>query len=146
MIDQLCADKWELTELANKLFIYTDEREWKKLMDEVFMPAIWFDMTSSGGEAAELPAHQVCDLWRIGFTGLDSIHHQAGNYIISVDGENADIFGYAIAMHYKKDTTRGNTRTFTGSYDLKAKKSANGWRLSQFKYNLKYNDGNISLE
>jgi hypothetical protein len=34
----------------------------------------------------------------------------------------------------------------TGSYDLKAQQTANGWRLIQFKYNLKYADGNLTLE
>jgi hypothetical protein len=146
MDNRLYVDKLDLAELANKLFMYTDEREWQKLLDEVFLPVIWFDMTNSGGDRAELPSHQVCDLWRIGFTGLDSIHHQAGHYLISVDGENADIYGYAIAIHYKKNTTAGNTRTYAGSYDLKAKRSPEGWRISQFKYNLKFTYGNINLE
>lgn len=140
-------DKLELTELANKLFMYCDGRQWQQLLDEVFTREIFFDMTSAGGgEAAVLPAHQVCDMWRIGFAGLDAVHHQAGHYIITVENDEGIIFGYAVATHYRKASTQGKSRSFTGSYDLKAERTPNGWRLSQFKYNLKFVDGNISLE
>ena len=46
----------------------------------------------------------------------------------------------------KKGASKGNTRSFTGSYDLKAEKTNRGWRLSQFKYNLKFIDGNVDME
>ena len=85
-------------------------------------------------------------MWEAGLGGLDAIHHQAGHYLITVQGNKADIFGYGIASHYKKAAAKGNTRTFVDSYDLKAERSAEGWRLSQFKFNLKYMEGNASLE
>lgn len=140
-------DKIELTELANKLFMYCDAQKWDLLVNEVFTQEIHFDMTSAGaGEPAELPARQVCDMWRLGFTGLDAIHHQAGHYLITLQGEEADIYGYALAFHYRKEAIKGQSRTFVGSYDLKATWTSKGWRISKFKYNLKFIDGNASLE
>jgi len=141
---QEMSDKIELTELANKVFMYTDAQQWEKLLNEVFCDEVWFDM--GGGEAKSLHAADICEMWRHGFLGLDAVHHQAGHYLVSLDHSNADIYGYAIATHYKKAATKGNTRTYTGSYDLKATRTDKGWRLSQFKYNLKYIDGNASLE
>ncbi|MFT3678958.1 MAG: nuclear transport factor 2 family protein [Ferruginibacter sp.] len=139
--------KIALTELANKLFMYCDAQQWDKLLDEVFTPTIWFDLSSAGGgEPQNMKAEDVCKMWEAGFVGLDAVHHQAGHYIISVHNDKADIYGYAVAAHYKKEAVKGNTRTFTGSYDLKAQLGSNGWRLTQFKYNLKYIDGNTSLE
>ena len=140
-------DKFELVELANKLFMYCDNRDWQRLLDEVFVTEIFFDMTSAGGgEAALLPATEVCNLWRLGFTGIDAIHHQAGHYLVTVEGDQATIFGYAIAQHFKRAAVKGHTRSFVGSYDLKAERTKKGWRLSQFKYNLKFMDGNVAMD
>ena len=140
------AEKIELTELANKLFMYTDAREWQKLLDEVFTENVWFDMSSAGSGVAQfLPAKEICHMWQKGFEDLDAVHHQAGHYLISIMGENANIYAYAVATHYKQNATNGKTRTFFGSYDLEAKSTAKGWRLSKFKYNLKYIDGNAML-
>jgi len=139
--------KQSLTELANKLFMYTDAQQWSMLIQEVFENDLWFDMKSAGGgEPKQLPAIAICDMWKQGFEGLDAVHHQAGHYLITLQGETASIYAYAVASHYKKAATKGQTRSMVGSYDLKAQQTPNGWRLTQFKYNLKYADGNLSLE
>lgn len=139
--------KVELAELANKLFMYTDAREWQKLMDEVFTEDVLFDMSSAGGDTPKtLRAKEICDTWKEGLKDLDAVHHQAGHYIIKVNGDSADIYAYAVATHYKKSSTKGNSRAFVGSYDLRAVNTYNGWRLSSFKYNLKYIDGNVNLD
>jgi len=147
-MDQSSAfDKIELQELANKLFMYTDARDWDKLPGEVFSEIVWFDMKSAGGgEPKEIPATDICEIWRRGFAGLDAVHHQAGHYLIDIKENEATMFAYAIAIHFKQAAKTEKTRTFVGSYDLKATRTANGWRLSQFKYNLKFIDGNVSLE
>jgi len=144
MANQEISDKIELAELANKLFMYTDAQHWKKLMADVFTHEVLFDMGS--GEEKKLFATEICEMWRQGFIGLDAVHHQAGHYLITVNADNADIYGYAVAIHYKKTASHGSSRIFVGSYDLKATRTDRGWRLSQFKYNLKFIDGNSSLE
>lgn len=139
-------DKIELQELANKLFMYTDAQDWEQLQAEVFAGQVWFDMRSAGGgEPRQLAAREICALWAEGFKELDSVHHQAGHYLVEISGEEAAIFGYAVAWHYRGAATRGKSRTFVGSYDLKAVRSPEGWRLTAFKYNLKFIDGNAAL-
>lgn len=136
-----------LTELANKLFMYTDAQQWSLLIEEVFAKDVWFDMQSAGGgEPGEIAAIAICDMWKDGFRELDAVHHQGGQYLITLKDQTADIYAYAVATHYKKAATKGQTRVMTGSYDLKAQRTSNGWRLTQFKYNLKYIDGNLTLE
>jgi hypothetical protein len=138
----------EVIEVTNKLFIYTDYQQWDKLLSDVFTKQVYFDMESAGGgKAGELKAQEICNTWKKGFEGLDSIHHQAGNYIIKFDSEEieADIVCYAIAIHYKNAATQGKTREFVGSYELRAVLTDEGWRLSGFKYNLKYISGNADL-
>lgn len=139
-------EKIELQELANRLFMYTDAQDWKGLEEEVFAGELWFDMRSAGGgEPRTMTARDICALWEEGFKDLDSVHHQAGHYLVDISGEEATIFGYAVALHYKGAATQGKTRTFVGSYDLKAVRGPLGWRLASFKYNLKFIDGNAAL-
>ena len=141
------ADKLEITELVNKLFMYCDERRWEDLCREVFTTELWFDMTSAGaGEAGTVTAADLCRMWDQGFEGLDAIHHQAGHYLIQIEDDEADIYAYAVATHYKRAARNGPIRTFTGSYNLEAVRTDKGWRLDLFRYNLKYTDGNPTLE
>jgi hypothetical protein len=138
----------EIIELANKLFIYTDHFQWPQLLEEVFTEEVYFDMSSAGGgDPAKLKATQICDNWQKGLADLDAVHHQAGNYIvIQPDANTAHVFCYAIALHYKKSATQGQTREFVGSYDLSFVLTDVGWRISGFKYNMKYINGNVELK
>jgi hypothetical protein len=141
------ADKLELQELANKLFMYTDGKQWDLLMEEVFATDVWFDMKSAGGgEPSSVKASAICEMWDKGFEPLDAVHHQAGHYLIKAEDSNAEIFAYAVALHYRKAAVNGKSRSFVGSYDLKAVRTDKGWRLNQFRYNLKFIDGNAMLE
>jgi SnoaL-like domain len=138
----------ELIELANKLFIYTDHQQWAKLCDEVFAEHILFDMSSLGaGEPKQLSALEICKMWETGFSGIDAIHHQSGNFLVNFVSDNsADIYCYAIAIHFKNAATKGKTRQFVGSYNLHAVLTDIGWRLDSFKYNVKFVEGNAELK
>ncbi len=135
----------EIIETVNKLFVYTDQQEWKKLQDEVFTKSVLFDMSSLGMEVENTTAKAICETWQKGFVGLDAVNHLAGNYIINVKREQADVFAYATATHYKKTAKKGTTREFVGTYDLHIVQTKNGWRIDSFKYTLKYATGNADL-
>ena len=134
-----------IIEIANKLFIYTDQREWGKLQSEVFTETVHFDMSSLGAEVTNKTSQEICNDWNVGFEGVDSINHLAGNYLVSIDGNSAELFCYATATHYKEAATNGKTREFVGTYELGLEQTVNGWRINQFKYNLKYMNGNMDL-
>lgn len=140
-------DKQQLTELANRLFMYTDARNWTGLQNEVFTPMVYLDMQSNGGAPpATVTAKSITDGWNQNFQILDELHHQGGHYLITVTGDQADLFGYAVATHYRAAATNGKTRTFVGDYDMKAERTSSGWRLNYLKYNLKYSEGNLTLD
>ena len=139
-----------IIELVNKLFVYTDSQQWHKLLKEVFKEKVFFDMSSMGDEPAkELMATEICEMWRKGFAGIDQVHHQSGNFIVTFKGDvevvEADVFCYSIASHFKQTATKGKTRELVGSYELHASFTDLGWRLDSFKYNLKYVNGNSEL-
>jgi len=142
----MLSERERIVELCNKLFIYTDYREWDRLKSEVFTTDVYHDSSSLSGEKPQnMPAAALCDQWRKGLEGLDAVHHQSGNYMINITEGAADIFCYATALHYKEHAKKGNTRQFVGSYHLHATYTPMGWRLDRFQYNLKYIDGNKEL-
>jgi hypothetical protein len=138
----------ELIELANKLFIHTDYRQWSKLLSDVFTETVLFDMSSLGaGDPAQLRAVDICNMWEKGFAGIDSVHHQSGNFLVDFrSDDSADIYCYAIAIHFKEAATQGKTREFVGSYDLHAVLTDIGWRIDGFRYNVKFVTGNVELK
>ena len=135
----------EITEVTNKLFVYTDEQLWDKLIDEVFSGKVLFDMSSLGGENMETTAENICAIWKKGFEGIDAVNHLAGNYLIQINDDTGSAFAYATATHYKSSATKGKTREFVGTYNIGLIKNESGWRINQFKYNLKYATGNSDL-
>ncbi|HEY1869964.1 MAG TPA: nuclear transport factor 2 family protein [Chitinophagaceae bacterium] len=134
-----------IVETVNKLFVYTDLQEWNKLQAEVFTENVFFDMSSLGGEKKNTTARDICETWKKGFAGIDSVNHLAGNYIIEMAGQTANAFAYATATHYRKAAVNGTTRDFIGSYEIHLAKTEKGWRINQFRYNLKFTTGNIDL-
>lgn len=136
----------QIIEIVNKLFIYTDEQKWDQLQNEVFTKEIWFDMSSMGGEAKDITAKEVCEMWQKGFEGIDAVNHLSGNHLVTIDGADAEVFAYATATHYKKAAQQGNTRTFVGTYNIHLMQTQHGWRINAFKYNLKYVEGNMELK
>ena len=135
----------EIVEVINKLFVYTDMQEWEKLQDEIFSNDVLFEMSSPGGEKSETTSKAICEMWRKGFEGIDAINHLAGNYLVQVHDTVATVFAYATATHYKASATKGKTREFVGTYNISLMKHGIGWRIYEFKYNLKYATGNIDL-
>jgi hypothetical protein len=137
----------QIIEIVNRLFVYTDYREWQKLQTEVFTPTVLFDMSSLGaGAPKDLAAAEICAMWESGFAGIDAVHHHSGNFMVTVNGEAATVYCYAIASHYKAAATQGQTREFIGSYDLGLEQTAGGWRINSFRYNVKYTRGNMELK
>lgn len=139
----------EVIEVVNKLFIYTDYQHWSKLLAEVLTETVYFDMSSLGaGAGKKLKATEIADMWKAGFAGIDAVHHQSGNFLVTFkkDALEADVFCYAIASHFKSTATQGKTREFVGNYDLHVVLTDLGWRIDSFTYNVKYINGNAELK
>jgi hypothetical protein len=142
---QLLTDQNNVIAEANRLFICTDNRNWQCVKD-IFAPEVLFDMTSlTGGQPSKLALQQIIDSWEQGLKNLKAIHHQAGNYQVTLKGNEADLFCYGIAFHYLPNPSNQNTRTFVGSYNFHLIRTDAGWKIDRFKFNLKYIDGNKDL-
>ncbi|MDX1823190.1 MAG: nuclear transport factor 2 family protein [Thiohalomonadales bacterium] len=139
-------DHNQIVETINQLFIATDNRDWTRVK-HCFAPSVHFDMSSLGaGEAVQLTPDDIVAMWETGLKPLKAIHHQAGNHLVNIAGDKANAFCYGIASHYLPNKTNINTRTFVGSYDFEFVRDEKNWRITSFRFSLKYIDGNQDLE
>jgi len=140
------ADKAQVIDTINDLFIATDNRDWSKVLD-CFSSEVLFDMSSlTGQEAVSLSPQEIVNSWEEGLRPLRAVHHQAGNYRVRIDGDEAQAFCYGIAFHYLPNPSGKNMRVFVGSYDFHLRREGDRWRIDQFRFNLKFIDGNLDLE
>jgi hypothetical protein len=136
----------DIIDRINELFVATDDKAWPRVR-ACFAHSVLFDMSSLTGQAAAMtPADAIVAGWESGLAALDAVHHQAGNYRVEVRTHDASAFCYAIAYHYRKNTSGKNTRVFVGSYDFHLVHSAGTWLIDRFKFNAKFVDGNLNLE
>jgi hypothetical protein len=138
--------KEEISDVVNKLFTYTDTRNWNGLLQEIMTEYVFFDMSSLGaGKPSMMESKKIVAGWEQGLQPVEAIHHQAGMYEIEINPNEADVFCYGTAYHYKKHPSGNNTRIFVGSYNLHLLHSTKGWRIDRFKFNCKFVDGNLEL-
>lgn len=132
--------------VVNRVFLGTDARDWPAVQ-ACFAPSVLFDMTSvAGGEPARLSPEEITAGWDSGLRYVDQIHHQTGNFVVSVTGDEATVLCYGIAYHYRKTRSGRNTRTFVGSYNFELRRHGATWKITLFRFRLKFVDGNLELE
>jgi 3-phenylpropionate/cinnamic acid dioxygenase small subunit len=143
---EVLVEKQRIVETITDLFVATDRRDWPAVL-ACFAPRVHFDMSSLTGAApSTLPAEDIVAGWEKGLAPMKAVHHQAGNFKVRLDGDEADAFCYAIATHYLPSPSGRNTRTFVGSYDFRLKREGRRWRITRFRFDVKYVDGNLELE
>lgn len=135
----------QIVERVNELFIATDNRDWEKV-EQFFDSKVLFDMTSLvGGTPTVLSPQEITSAWDKGLKSIKAIHHQSGNFIVEINGNEATVFCYATAQHFLPVKSGQNTRTFVGSYNFKLVNNGD-WKINSFKFILKFIDGNLNLE
>jgi hypothetical protein len=148
MADELAAliERDRILDTIHELFIGTDDRDWARVAS-CLAPRVRFDMSSlGGGEPTVLAPEVIVAAWDAGLKPMQAVHHQIGNHRVRVHGTRAEAFCYGIATHYRPNPSGRDTRTFVGSYDFELEKDGGAWRITAFKFNLKYIDGNRDLE
>jgi hypothetical protein len=139
-------DRQSITELINTLFVAVDNRDWETARG-CLADSVHFDVTSLGGPApSDLTPEQITGGWESGLAPIEAVHHQSGNFLIRLHGDEAECFCYGVALHYRRVRSGNNARRFVGSYDYRLARADGRWRITQFKFNAKFIDGNLALE
>lgn len=63
-----------------------------------------------------------------------------------MSGDRAEAFCHGTATHYRPTRSGRNVRTFVRSCDFQLARQDGRWRITSFRFNLKYLDGNLELE
>lgn len=143
-------DRERVVAVVTELFLATDRRDWTGV-EACFAPTVTFDMSSVGaGPEASRSAREIAAGWREGLAGVEQIHHQAGNFVVTLAGDEAAVSCYGIAYHYRGRRDGRNTRVFVGSYDFRlardGERAEAPWRITAMRFALKFVDGNPALE
>lgn len=139
-------DERAVVNIVNALFVAVDERDWNAVR-ACLADRVHFDVTSLGAASAqEMAAEEIIVAWQQGLANLDAVHHQSGNFRVTLSGGTAECFCYATAYHFRRVRSGNNIRTFAGSYDFRLRRDADRWRITQFKFKAKFVDGNANLE
>jgi hypothetical protein len=129
----------------NGVFINTDERRWDGVKAS-FADHVMLDYTSmAGGQPATLTPQQIADAWTTLLPGFQYTHHQIGNYVVHENGNTATVFCYGTATHYLPNDSGQNVWTVVGTYDFHLTKQDAIWKVDAMTFQLKYQDGNLSL-
>ena len=137
------ADRFAIIDAVTRMFVYCDQKRWDELTT-VFADEVDFDGGFGAGQSLR-PAKDIVADWQAGLDPLDAIHHQSGNHLIDLDGDQARVHADSIAVHVNNAAVNGVTRTFVGSYDLAVTRVDGAWRVAKFHYLLKVVDGNADL-
>jgi len=139
-------EKDRIVDTITELFLATDRRDWDAVK-ACLAPRVAFDMSSlTGAAVSTLTAEEIAKAWEDGLKPIRQVHHQAGNFRVTVREDTADAFCYGTASHYLPNPTGRNMRVFVGSYDFGLRREDGRWRIERFRFNLKYLDGNLELE
>ena len=140
------AERQAVIDTLTDLFIGYDTGDWD-LVRERFGPEVLLDVSSMTGDpAAMVDTEDLIEMWAEGLSKLDASHHEATNYRVTVEGDEALATCYGTSYHYLENPTGRNTRTFVGDYVFNLSRERGAWSVHGFRYNLKFIDGNPDLE
>ena len=146
---EVLATQATIDDQVKRLYRYTDNFEWERMREEVMTDSVFFDMSSAGaGEPGVRSAEQITNGWDTNYQnlGVDEVNHLVGNIIIDFRGNEADVYCLATATLFREAATQGQTFAQTGDYDLRFVRVGDTWLLDEFIYNLRFSEGNPTLE
>lgn len=134
-----------IQEKISKLFIASDQGDWETVQ-QCFAEQVILDYASMTGQAAStVTAQQITESWQSVLPGFEYTHHQLGNFIIQkATDSQASVFCYGTATHYIENEQE-NLWTVVGSYNFDLEKYGSDWKITQMKFNFKYQLGNTNL-
>ncbi|HET9299711.1 MAG TPA: nuclear transport factor 2 family protein [Candidatus Polarisedimenticolaceae bacterium] len=139
---QQLLDERDAGRVVIDLFLATDRRDWVQV-EACLAPRLTLDMT---GTPIDTTGAAVAAMWKDGLAAIDHVHHQVGNLVVEVRGDEADASCYGIALHHRKIAGPQRTRVFVGSYRIHLARLDRRWRIDQFTFELAFLEGNLELE
>ncbi len=139
-------DHRQIVHLINTLFLSLDEKEWDKVKD-CFAPNVVFDISAMDSQQKSmLTPGDIVKQWKNDMKVIDAMHHQTGNYTVSLNGSTAEVVCTGSSTQYRANAKGSNTLTYYGSYHLHMIRGLEEWRIDKFRFHLKFYEGNPDLK
>ena len=133
----------EVVATVTKLFVCTDSRDWDGARS-CFAERVFIDMSSlTGAEPFTVSAREITEGWEQAFRSLRAVHHQVGNFRVSLGEREANVACYGISYHHRPARSGHSTRTFVGTYDLHLSREDPGWKIDRFRFDCKFVEGRL---
>jgi len=137
-------DRDELAQLASKLGLLVDAREWTSVQ-ELFCDAIDVDYTSlSGGEPQRLAPAELVEGWKANLESLRATQHLIANHVVTLDGDEARIATNVTATHISPDDSDAHW-VVGGRYDMVARRTSAGWRIAALTLTVSWMTGSQEI-
>lgn len=138
-------EKKFIVESVTDLFIQVDERNWDALR-ELFDDNVKLDYTSMGAaEVVELSPEEIAEMWKSQLTLFDHTHHEITNFKTELADGIANLYCYGTAWHHLENDIAENYWTVVGTYNFKLLKFGACWKITEMKFNYKFDIGNKNL-
>jgi SnoaL-like domain len=138
-------DRLAILELIGRLSLTIDAKDWNAL-GKLFTDTVYHDRTSlTGGDPTTLPVAEFVEGWRQTLQGMDAVHHQITNHVISLNGDEATCVANMQGTHVLANASGGPMWTVGGRHDYKLKRTPGGWRIAGFTFTLQWATGNMNI-
>jgi hypothetical protein len=138
-------DRLAIIELVGRLSLTIDGKDWNE-MAQLFTDTVYHDRTSlTGGEPTTLPVAEFVEGWRQTLQGMDAVHHQITNHVISLDGDRATCAANMQGTHVLANASGGPMWTVGGRHDYQLRRTPGGWRIAGLTFTLQWATGNMNI-
>lgn len=145
------SDEQQVLNAINNVGYYADLGDWAKVADQFHKDGAVLDYTSyanaSAGTSKDLPTllpQQIVDAWQTVLPGYDRTHHLMGTQSVQLDGDKASTTSNIYATHFLENEGE-DTWVFIGDYQHELAKTADGWKITFMRANLRAQLGNTNL-
>jgi hypothetical protein len=141
MSDDRLHSRTDIIDLMNRYALGVDQRDWT-LYRGCF--ADRFRIEAEGWPDA-MDADEWVEIVRTGILNYAATQHQMSNYSIEVKGDRAHCITYLRAVHHQPTAPGGPQWVLVGFYDLDLERHGSVWKITRFKLDIQWNEGNLAL-
>jgi hypothetical protein len=120
----------------------TDAKDWSGVRS-LFTPSVQFSMAA---EPKDTPSAEMTAIWEKALKDIPVVHHQLGNFLIAITGDQADAQYYGISLQQKAGAKGGDSRGFVGHYHTHLVRLNGEWKIDRLDYRNKMVLGNQKLD
>ncbi|MFF9852784.1 nuclear transport factor 2 family protein [Streptomyces litmocidini] len=135
---RLLSDRAEIAELCDRYVMHLDKNRGNDTwFDSVFTDDV--HLTFPMGEYKGMDG--LAAFQQMARTTFERTHHIGSNYTIELDGDRAGIRAHLTAVHVRQGGEPATHFDIGGHYEAEAVRTADGWRIRRFTFDLVWNAG-----